>query len=445
MESAAALARFQALLRIPTVSRSEVAETDWTAFAAFRDELARQFPLAHDALERETVHEHTLLWRWRGADPGLEPAILMAHQDVVDPGRLEDWIHPAFDAEIIEHDGEDVVWGRGTADDKGSLVAILCAVETLLGEGAAPRRDVWLVLGHDEETHGTGAAATAAVLADRGIRPAFVLDEGGAIVRDFLPGLVKPIAAVGVAEKGVGNYRVAVNEQGGHSSAPPPLSAIGRLARAVTRIDAKPFRATLPGPMREMFRAAGRAATGARGWLYRNVAVTAPVLLAALRSTSPESRAMTGTSRVTTTIAGGHAQNAIPEHAEAIVNARIAPGETLQTVLEHLRRAVDDPQVTVELASGWDPSPVAPTEGLGWTLLAETLAELRPDVVLAPYQQNGATDSRSFTGLTANVYRFTPFELSDGERGALHAVNERIRVDSWLGGVAFYRALLAKL
>jgi len=445
VESQAALDRFRALLRIPTISRSEAAETDWTAFAAFRDELGRQFPRMHTTIERETVEEHTLLWRWRGADPALPPVVLMAHQDVVDPGRLEDWAHPAFDAEILDHDGDRVVWGRGTADDKGSLVAICCAIESLLESGHAPARDVWLVFGHDEETHGTGARAAAAVLAERGATPVFVLDEGGAIVRGFLPGLVRPIAAVGVAEKGVGNYRLAVKEQGGHASAPPPLSAIGRLARAITRIDRAPFRSRLPGPMREMFRAAGRAATGMRGWLYRNVRVTAPILLAALRSTSPESRAMTGTSRVATVIHGGHAQNAIPERAEAIVNARIAPGESLDTVLAHLRRAVDDPLVVVELESGWNPSPVAPTSGFGWELLASTLAALRPDAVIAPYQQNGATDSRSFTALTPNVYRFTPFELSDAERGALHAVDERIRVDSWLGGVEIYRELIARL
>jgi len=443
--AAADLARFQALLRIATVSRADPEATDWRAFEAFRDELGRRFPRVHDVVEREAVNEHTLLWRWRGSDPALAPVVLLAHQDVVDPGRLEDWEHPAFGAEIVLHDGEEVLWGRGTADDKGSLVAILTAAESLLGAGHSPRRDLWLVFGHDEETHGTGAAAAARVLAHRGVEPAFVLDEGGAIVRGFLPGIVRPIAAVGIAEKGVGNYRLAVSEQGGHASAPPPLSAIGRLARAITQIDASPFRSTLPGPMRGMFRAAGRASTGLRSWLYRNVAFTAPLLLAALRRTSPESRAMTGTTRVATVIGGGHAQNAIPERAEAIVNVRIAPGETLSTVLAHLRRAVRDDRVTVELASGWEPSPVAPTSGFGWELLGSTLAEVRPDAVIAPYQQNGATDSRSFTTLTPNVYRFTPFELSEAERAALHAVNERIRVASWLVGVDYYRALIARL
>jgi len=437
--------RFRALLRVPTVSRSEAAETDWAAFAAFREELGRQFPRMHAALDREVVLEHTLLWRWRGADAVTPPVVLMAHQDVVDPGRLEDWAHPAFAAEILEHEGESVVWGRGTADDKGSLAAICCAVESLLEAGHRPGRDIWLLFGHDEETHGTGAQAAAAVLAERGVAPAFVLDEGGAIVRGFLPGQTRPIAAVGVAEKGVGNYLLRVTERGGHASAPPPLSAIGRLARAITRIDRAPFRSRLPGPMREMFRSAGQAASGARGWLYRNVRLTAPILLAALKSASPESRAMTGTSRVATVIRGGHAQNAIPERAEAIVNARIAPGETLDTVLAHLRRSVRDPLVAVELESGWNPSPIAPTSGEGWSLLASTLARLRPDAVIAPYQQNGATDSRSLTPLTPNVYRFTPFELSEAERGALHAVDERIRVESWLGGVAFYRELIAQL
>lgn len=445
MQSTEALASFQALVRIPTVSRADASATDWAAFERFREELAARFPGVHAAAERELVAGHTLLWRWPGTDPATEPVVLMAHQDVVDPGRLEDWSHDAFGAEILGHDGAEVVWGRGTADDKGSLVAILAAVEGLVAEGFRPARDIWLVFGHDEETHGTGAAAAAAALAERGVVPAFVLDEGGAIVRGFLPGLEAPIGAVGVAEKGVGNYLVAVQEQGGHASTPPPLSAIGRLARAITRIDGAPFPARLSGPMRRMFAIAGQRATGIRGLVYRNVRLTAPLLLSVLKSSTPETRAMTGTTRVTTTIEGGHAQNAIPERASAVVNARIAPGETLATVEEHLRRAVNDPRVEVSLLSGWDPSPVAPSEGWAWELLESTLAELRPDALLAPYQQNGATDSRSFARLTPNVYRFTPFELSEAERGALHAVDERICVDAWLAGIDFYRALIARL
>lgn len=162
-----------------------------------------------------------------------------------------------------------------------------------------------LVLGHDEEVNGTGAKAAAELLAVRGIAPAFVLDEGGAIVEGVLPGVAQPIAIVGLSEKGVVSVRLRVDEAGGHSSTPPPLSAIGRLSRAITRVDAKPFPASLTEPVRKMFAAAGRGAPGLTGFLYRNVAWTAPILRAALLRSGPETAAMTRTTRVATLVSGG--------------------------------------------------------------------------------------------------------------------------------------------
>lgn len=439
MTNERAIERFAALIRVPTVSRLDPATTDWSAFARFRELLETQYPLAHRVLERELVAEHTLLYRWAGRNPGLPPLLLLAHQDVVDPGDVDAWAHAPFQAERTG----DELHGRGAIDDKGSLAAILEAVELVIDEGVEPERDVLLVFGHDEETHGTGARAVAELLERRGVRPMLVLDEGGAIVEGAIPGTVRPLGMIGISEKGAAAIRLRVEETGGHASTPPPLSAIGRLARAIARIDAKPFPASLTEPVRKMFAAAGRASSGLRGFLYRQVAWTGPLLRRGLLRGGPETAAMVRTTRVATLVSGGHAQNAIPERAEADVNARILPGETLASVVERIRAIVDDPMVSVEI-DGWEPSPVSPTDGPGWKLLTGVLADLRPDVLPVPYTQNGATDSRSFTGLSRAVYRFTPFDLTAGERAALHAIGERIRISSWLDGIAFYAELLRR-
>ena len=438
------LERFRALLRIPTVSGPEAEGSDRAAFDRFRTELATGYPRLHAAAEVETVRGRTLLLRWPGRDARLAPVVLMAHQDVVDPGDETAWAHPPFAAELVGDGPEQAVWGRGAADDKGALVALLEAAERLVGEGFAPRRDVWFVFGHDEETFGGGAAAAAELLAGRGVRPAFVLDEGGAIVPSIFPGVDAELAAVGLAEKGVATIRLAVREPGGHASTPPRRSAIGRLARAIVRIDARPFSARMTPAVRGMFAAAGRGGHGFLPWLYRNAAWTAPVLMAALRRT-PEGDAMTRTTRIATVVRGGHASNAIPETAEALVNVRILPGETVAGAAAHLRAAVADPLVTVEVLQSSEPSPVSPASGLGWELIGAALAEVHPGVVLVPYTQNGATDSRHFTGIADAVYRFTPFRLSPEERAALHAVDERIRVASWRDGIEWYAALLRRL
>lgn len=441
MTNEAAVARFEALIRVPTVSRADPEATDWATFTRFREVLAEQYPLLHARLERELVAGHTLLMRWPGADPAAAPAILMAHQDVVDPGEVAAWTHAPFGAQRVG----DELHGRGAIDDKGSLAGILEAVEQLVEAGFAPQRDLLLVFGHDEETHGTGARAVAALLAERGVAPAFVLDEGGAIVEDVLPGTTGELAVIGLAEKGVANIRLRVAETGGHSSTPPAISAIGRLARAIARIDERPSPAKMTAATRKMFAAAGTRATGLHRFLYRNIAWTAPLIRRTLARGGPETAAMVRTTRVATVISGGHAQNAIPERAEATVNARILPGETVASVVARIVADIRDPLVGVEATGGWDPSPISPTEGYGWDLLTGVLADLRPGTTPVPYTQNGATDSRSFTGLTPAVYRFTPFHLTPGERGALHAIGERIRVSSWLAGVAFYRELISRL
>ena len=440
----AALARLARLVAVPTVSKAEVDRTDWAAFERFREVLAECYPLVHQTLTVELVANHTILMHWQGAGSGA-PAVLMAHQDVVDPGEIDAWSHPPFAATLVGDGTDRALWGRGAIDDKGSLAGILEAVEHAVASGFTPSRDVWLVFGHDEETHGTGAEAAAAVFAERGIRPEFVLDEGGAIVSGFLPGVSAPIAAIGLAEKGVAFVELSVQEAGGHGSTPPPISAIGRLARAIARMDAKPFPSKFTPTARAMFEAAGSGATGVLGVLYRNARVTGPVLRRALVSAGPEGEAMTRTTRVATQIEGGHAQNAIPERARATVNVRVLPGETLAGAAEHIRRAVNDSLVTVRLVDGSEPSPVSPPSGPGWDLIAAALAEVVPEAIPTPYTQTGATDSRRFTGICERVYRFTPFDLSTAERGALHAMDERIRVSSWLRGVQVYRAIVGRL
>jgi len=444
VDDSRAVSVFRELLRIPTVSRTDASETDWSQFERFRAALAEAFPLVFATAERETVAEHTLVLRLAGAEPSEGAVVLMAHQDVVAPGELAAWRYGAFEAELTGEGAEATIWSRGAIDDKGSLVGLLVAAERTLAQGVRPRRDVWFVFGHDEETHGTGARAAAAHLAERGVAPQFVLDEGGAIVHGFLPGVTAPLAAVGLAEKGIASISLTVDEPGGHASTPPRISAIGRLARAIARMDARPFPSKLTATAKGMFRAAGTGGRGFLPWLYRNVSLTGPVLLRALRA-RPEGDAMTRTTRVATVISGGHAHNAIPERAVANVNVRVLPGDTVAGAVEYIRHAIDDPQVQVDLAEGSEPSPVSPTSGFGWETLVATLAETHPEAIPTPYTQNGATDSRFFTGISSAVYRFTPFDLSDGERAALHAVDERIRVDSWLAGVRWYEALLRRI
>ncbi|MGO4243709.1 M20/M25/M40 family metallo-hydrolase, partial [Janibacter sp. RAF20_2_2] len=180
------------VLRLHTVASDDPDRTDPAPFVELHAVLRRHFPRVHEAGEVVDVPPHGLLIRVP-ADPGsptcdADPVVLMAHMDVVPIGDASLWTHPPLAAEVVD----GVIWGRGTLDDKGQLVAVMAAVESLLAEGLAPARDVWLSFGSDEEVMGTCALAAVELLRERGVRPWFVLDEGGAVASDAFPGVTRP-------------------------------------------------------------------------------------------------------------------------------------------------------------------------------------------------------------------------------------------------------------
>lgn len=435
MAEEAALAHLRELLGIRTVG---TAESD-----RFIETVRRLYPLIDERLELEIVDGYTMLFRWPGKASDA-PSVLMAHYDVV-PATDDGWEHPPFAAEVTGDGDDRVIWGRGTLDDKGALVAVLEAVEDALGHGFVPANDIWLSFGHDEETFGTGALRAVDLLESRGVRAALVLDEGGAIVEGVFPGVTRPVAVVGVAEKGIATVTMTVTQQGGHASTPPPVPATVRLARAVDRLNAHPFPARLTEAVRGMNRVMGREAQGRIGVAFRRMGGFAPFVTRLYGRLSDETRAITRTTAVVTMIDAGHAPNALPERAVATINVRILPGDTCETVLAHIRAAVADDRVAVELVHGVDPSVASPASGPAWDLIERTILEQHPGIVVTPYLMLGATDSRHFLRISEHVYRFSPFEMSADERTGLHAMNERIGVRTFLDGVEFYGKLIARL
>ncbi|GAA3018594.1 M20/M25/M40 family metallo-hydrolase [Microbacterium dextranolyticum] len=437
-----ALARLRELLQIPTVSHADESLIDWQPFDDFLDAVERLYPRVHEALEREVVDGHSLLYRWAGADVA-DPLVLMAHLDVV-PVVAEEWEHPPFAADVVGDGAEATVHARGAIDDKGALVAILEAVERLVVEGFSPARDVYLSFGHNEETAGGGARAIVALLAERGVRPGLVLDEGGAVVDGVVPGISVTTAMVGVAERGVMTVRLTAAEAGGHASTPPRMPATVRLARAVDRLHRHPFPVRMTPPARALFATLAPHTRQPLRWVLGHLAITGPMVARALTLAGAETNAMVRTTAVATELSGAPGENVLATTASASINIRLLTGDSIAGALAHVRRAVADPEVEITLRHGSEPSPVSPWRGEQWRRIATAVAdELGHEVVTTPYIQLGASDSRWFTVISDHVYRFTPFHLTRAERDALHSHNERIRVDVWLRGIGFYRALIA--
>jgi carboxypeptidase PM20D1 len=435
-----AVARLQALVRIPTVSRPDPADEDAEQFAAFLAELRTQFPLLHERLELTPVTDHGLLFRWAGRD-AARPVVLMAHLDVVPVDGDATWQHPPFGADIV--DGE--IWGRGTLDDKGSLAAICEAVERLLERGFVPAQDIWLSFGCDEEVMGVAAPAAVAILRDRGVTPWFVLDEGGAVAHDAFPGVEPPIAVIGVTEKGVTSLELRVDGRGGHASTPVRMDATARLARAILRLDRHPFPASAPAPTVELMQRIAPHAPAPLRPLLANAARLKPVLTRALVAAGAESAAMTRTTAAVTTLSGSPALNVIASTAKAGVNVRIMVGDSVASVLAHVRKAVDDKRVQVSVLEAGEPSPVSPTDDDAFRLLESTIAEAFPDAVPAPYVMMAATDARFFTEICERVYRYTPFRMTKAQRQAIHSYDEHLGVEAFAEGVLWYQRLIERI
>jgi carboxypeptidase PM20D1 len=437
MDDDAAVAALQALVRIPTVSDRNPANVDGAVFDEALDELARRFPLIHDRLELTRVDTHGLLFHWTGRSDA-RPVVMMAHLDVV-PVEGE-WQHPPFSGTVVD----GTIWGRGTLDDKGSLVGICAAVERLLAEGFVPAQDVWLSFGCNEEVSGSAAVLAVEALRSRGVQPWFVVDEGGAIASEAFPGVGAPIGVVGMTEKGVTSVELRVEGRGGHASTPARMGPTARIARAITRLDRSPMAASVPAPTVELFRRMSAHAPRALRPVMANAGRAKPLLTRALIAAGPEPAAMTRTTFAITTLSGAPALNVIAATATAGVNIRIMVGDTVAGVLEHVRRTVDDDQVHIDVVEQNEPSPISPMDD-AFELIESTITEIFPDAVPSPYVMMAATDSRFFTAICPRVYRFAPFRMTKAQRQSIHSYDEHLGVDAFLDGVRWYGRLIERL
>jgi carboxypeptidase PM20D1 len=434
-----AVAKLQALVRIATISDRDPARVDGDAFDRLLVELHQQFPVLHDRLELTRVGTHGLLFCWPGRAHD-KPLVLMAHLDVVPVDDSAPWQHPPFAGEVAD----EAVWGRGTLDDKGCVTAICEAVERLLESGHEPAQDVWLSFGCDEEVSGTAAVAAVDELQRRGVRPWLVLDEGGAIAHDAFPGVRRPVAAIGVAEKGTTSVELRVEGRGGHASTPARNGPTVRLARAVLRIDRSPMPARLPDTTLELVRRLTPHLPAPLRPLLGRPDRIRPLLTKALTTAGAETAAMARTTFAVTTLQGSPALNVIASSATAGVNIRVMPGDTVDDVLTHLRRVVDDAEVRILVVERGEASPVSPVDDV-FEVVAALVEERFPDAIVTPYVQAGATDSRHFTRICEHVYRFVPFRMDAAQRRAIHSYDEHLGIAAFLEGIEWYGALIERL
>ncbi len=438
-------------VQLRTISNHDPEKINPLPFEGLRNLLSTLYPEVERRLKREVINGHALLYTWEGSDPKLDAVAFTAHQDVVpaDETSTSGWSYPPFAGQLAE----GYVWGRGTQDCKGVLITLMEAVERLLREGFTPERTIYLAFGYDEEVSGVhGAHEIARTLRERGTRLAFLLDEGGAVITGSVPGVDVPVGLIGVSEKGHMTLKLRAHAAGGHASAPGEITAIGALSLAIATLESNPFPQDLE--MAEFM----MSFLGSELPFSQRLALANPWLLGGTVkrrfAQNPASNAITRTTVAPTVIHAGSAENVLPAEAEALVNIRIIPGETIQDVYQRVSDLVADETIEVLPAHGdtllsdndaWNPSPVSRVDSQPFELLTGLILATFPGARVAPFMLNGATDARYYTDICENVYRFSPFFYTTEDVDRVHAANERLSFANAGRAVAFYQELMARV
>ena len=414
-------------------------------FDALHAHLRSRYPLVHATLEREVVGGHSLLFTWKGSDDKAQPIALMAHQDVVPiaPGTEGLWKKPPF-AGVIE---DGMVWGRGTLDDKSNVITQLEALEMLLKAGIKPKCTIYFVFGHDEEVGGAqGAVKIVELLKQRNVRLAWVMDEGLAVTEGILPGVSKPLALIGLAEKGTVSLKLTATASPGHSSTPPGpgASAIGMLSAALTRLDQKPFPGGVQGAAAEMFAAVAPELPFGQRLALSNLWLLRP-LVEGMLGKSAATGAMMRTTTALTIVNAGNKENVLPGRAEAVVNFRILPGDSVESVQAAVKRIVADERIEVApLGTGFNPSRLSSSRSEPFKFIERTVREVFPDASVAPGLMLAASDARHFDGISDASFRFMPIRFNAQDLQRPHGTDERIAVEQLVDMVRFYHRLLGQ-
>jgi carboxypeptidase PM20D1 len=424
-----------------TISQQNQADINYTEFTAFIAWVANTYPQVHGKLKLIRINEFTLLYEWRGQDTSLPPVLLSGHYDVVPviPGTEAVWTHPPF-AGVID---DTHIWGRGTLDDKSAVIGLLEALSVLLEQNFIPKRTIYVAATHDEEI---GSAQGAAGIVDwmevNNVQPIWSLDEGSFILNGLIPGVDKPVASINVAEKGFMNLELKVTSQGGHSSMPKGHTAVGILSTAIHNLQNSPLAGSLAGVTGEMFDHLAPHMPFVQRVLFANKWLFSGLIENKL-SESAGGNAMLRTTIAPTMLSGSIKANILPINASAIVNFRLHPSDSVESVVEHVSEAINDKRVIVKVIEGSPASRVSNYDSAGFKEIASIAKHVHGEsVVVTPGLTIAATDSRKYEKVAKDSYRFNPMSIHAEDLAGFHGTNERLSIDNLLKATEFYIQLM---
>ncbi len=435
----AAVERFREMLRCKTVWDLRNPQADRTAFDEFVPTLSKLYPHVFAEMELEMIDTYGISLLWKGRDRAAAPVVLMAHHDVVAADASE-WTHDPFAAEI--EDGK--IYARGSVDTKCIWAALMEAADRLITEGFVPARDIYFFSSNTEEDGGDTAPHMVEHLQAIGRVPYMVLDEGGAVIDNPPLGVTGEFAVIGVAEKGIFNARITTSAEGGHASTPSLADATAKLVSGLESLQKNPAPARLCAPVEAMLKElAARGSFGLRivfgnMWLFRP-------LVTRIMKGSGETAAMVRTTYALTQLQGSVAHNVIPKQANATVNVRVDPNETVEQALGRIKGNFDD-ATAYELFEVSEPSPISPFENdPAFEYLRRIIHSAYPEAGIAPYVQTSCSDARHFARICPRTYRFAGIVFHGDQRTRIHGQDENLDVEAYKKGVGFYVELMRHL
>lgn len=447
-DRAEARAIFQQLIDINTTDTPQGSVTAGTEAMRQRF-LAAGFPAADVQLLGPNPRKLNLVVRMRAAQPTSgKPVLFLCHVDVVQALR-SDWTTDPF--KFVEKDG--YYYGRGTQDMKDSDAALVATFLRLHREGYKPRRDLILALTADEEGGRSNGASWLVKNHRELVDAAFAInpDSGGVDLDHGRP----VVAAVEATEKIYSDFQVTATNRGGHSSLPRPDNAIYELTAALNKLAAYSFPFELNNVTRNYFAQLAQQETGQTAADMRAILANPPDLAAAERlSAEPGYNSNFRTTCVATRLSGGHANNALPQTAQANINCRIFPGHSPEEIRQQLVALFADPALTVKyVADNGDVSATAPdrkamTPPSPIAAVFEPLTHITqaiwPGVPVIPVMENGASDSIYFAQAGIPCYGYSAIALERDDDRA-HGKDERLPVDSYWKSLDFFYAFAKAL
>jgi len=426
-------------IRFRTVSVEPPAPIDAAQFEAFLAWVATTYPDAMAALQPRRVG-YSLLLTWQGSEPDAAPILLTAHYDVVPviAGTESSWQQPPFAGAVVD----GVIWGRGALDDKSAVIAQLEAADALVRQGFHPQRTVYFSFGHDEELGGiNGAAGVVSLLRGENVRLAWTLDEGSFLFDDLIPGVTQQFAPINVAEKGIMNLDIIAHGQGGHSSMPPPSTAVGSLAAAIVELEAHPLPGGLDALSEQFWDTTSRYMPFGMRLVFANRWLFGPLIERQL-SASPFGNAMLRTTIAPTMLRGSPKSNVLPIEAVATVNFRLHPRDSSAHVVEFVEKQVADDDISVRVVRAVEASAVSSWTAPGYATVADAVRSVYGDVVVVPGLMVAASDSKHYGEIADNSYRFKPMRVTQADLTGFHGTNEKLALDTLVRAVHTYAAII---